>query len=136
MYPKVQSNGTTLDSKLTAPRACDAEAYISPCTGAMRRRKRTAFGASVDTARKVADYEAWLRHRGVTWHEAVQTTSEGVVAGLGCRLSAKVQSGEVLFRIPRRACLGAQPHSPADEEPTCGDTQQPRSAWPSSTSII
>ena len=63
----------------------------------MRSRKRAASGVSVNTARKVADYETWLRHRGVIWHEAVQTTSEGVIAGLGCRMTLPVQKGEVLF---------------------------------------
>jgi hypothetical protein len=60
----------------------------------------------------VAAFERWLRVHGVWWRDDLfgicsAAESAAVAAGWGLLAKAPVQPGQELFRVPRRACLGA-----------------------------
>ena len=99
--------------------------------GRKRRRDSSQKAAALPVA-EVSDagaaneaaYAAWLRSRGVTWHSGVHTTREGVVAGWGVVATKRLERGEILFSIPRGACLGACAVRAATVPPA-KDTQLP-----------
>ena len=76
-------------------------------------------------------YSTWLRSRGVWWpKDAIATTSEGVVAGVGCVATSNLKKNTVICRVPRAACLGHRTAesdlngaaADADERPIEGDS--------------
>ncbi|KOO53415.1 n-lysine methyltransferase setd6 [Chrysochromulina tobinii] len=71
----------------------------------------------------VARLAVWLAAQGVQCHESVITTRDGVVAGYGCVATRKLKKGELLFRVPRKACFGPRAGAPIDAEAP-GDTQR------------
>ena len=71
----------------------------------------------------LARYAAWVAAQGVHCHESVITTRDGVVAGYGCVATRKLKKGELLFRVPRKACFGPSAGAPIDAEAP-GDTQR------------
>ena len=139
------TSGTT-DSPVSpmAPRRQHPCANLEAPTGRARKRQkavREAVGLPPDGgegrsvavsasgslgAGAVAQYERWLRARGVRWKEAkLATTDEGVSAGLGCVATAAIADGEALCRVPREACLGASAAvEGGDEKALERDTQQ------------
>ncbi|KAG8459390.1 hypothetical protein KFE25_013026 [Diacronema lutheri] len=61
-----------------------------------------------------AAFEAWLRARGVWWDPRIRLVAPGeedtgaVAHGWGVVALGPVRPGEVLFKIPRRACFGVR----------------------------
>jgi len=56
----------------------------------------------------VGAFEALLRAKGVFWAEdAVEVSQANVVHGFGVMAKREIKAGELLFRVPKKACFGA-----------------------------
>ena len=86
--------------------------------------KRPRASSSSDATTREHAYATWLRARGVWWKEdALETSQHGVVAGWGVVATQPIDAGELLFKVPQRACFGARSERAKDAPPP-EDTQE------------
>ena len=85
-------------------------------------RARASAAHRTETTDVSAEFDTWLRSRGVWWDSALSTTATNVAAGYGVVATKPLQKGAILVSIPWKACFGASSRN-ADAELKNEDTQ-------------